>query len=109
MFDDGTPGGGGLFETAFPIMFGLAFVLVICVLLFIFFKGIRRWNDNNNSPVVTHAARVVGKRLQTSTSNSPAGVGAGSSASTSTAYFVTFQLSNTDERHELPVNGRYYG
>lgn len=109
MFDEGAPGGGGLFEAIFPIFFGVVFVLVIGMFVLTIYKGVRQWKNNNNSPVVTRAARVVGKRQQVSTSNTPASGGAPSSSSTSTTYFVTFQLSNTNERHELPVNSRYYG
>lgn len=55
------------------------------------------------------AARVAEKRQETSTSSYPASGGAPSSSSTSQWYYVTFQLSHTNERHELPVNGRYDG
>jgi len=60
----------------------------------------RRYDDQQ--PLLSRDARVVGKRLST------AGVH-GMQGSTRTSYFVTFEIRDTGERLELPVSGIEYG
>ena len=95
---------------AFPIIFGLVFVLVIGGILFAVVKGIGTWEWNNKQPVQSLPARLVSKRTDTS--------GGGSSlmndnddmmnSRVTTSYYVTFEVDG-GERKEFGLSGREYG
>lgn len=51
-----------LLSTIFPIFF----VIVLAIILFGVFKGIKQWSYNNKQPVLTVDAKIVGKRSDTS-------------------------------------------
>lgn len=91
---------GDFMFSAFPIFFGLIFIIVISFFIFIIVKGISQWNTNNNSPKLTVPAEVVTKRTETS--------GGSGDSSASTWYYATFQVESGD-RMELPMKGSEYG
>ena len=91
---------GDFMFSAFPIFFGLIFIIVISFFIFIIVKGISQWSTNNNSPKLTVPAEVVTKRTETS--------GGSGDSSASTWYYATFQVESGD-RMELPMKGSEYG
>lgn len=93
------------FDTTSDIMFTFIPILMIGMVLFVVVKGISQWNSNNQSPKLTVAAFVAGKRTNTS-SHHHGGEHAHSSASTT--YYVTFQFESGD-RSEFSVSGSAYG
>lgn len=92
-----------ILEAAFPIFF----LLVIGIITFAIISGIRQWNKNNHSPVLTVDARVVNMREAVShhhhMSNDQL-----INHSASTTYYATFQVESGD-RIELKVSGKEYG
>ncbi len=62
------------------------------------FRGLNIWSRNNNSPLLTVPATLVGKRQEHSRSQD----------SSTTWYYVTFELPGHD-RLELPVHGQQWG
>ncbi len=95
------------FNSMFPIMFGLVFVIVIGVFLFVFVNGIRTWNKNNHSPRLSVRARVVAKRTSVSHRHHHTGTG-NVHMGTDTSYYATFEVESGD-RMELHVSGHEYG
>lgn len=100
--------GYGMFESIFTIMF----VFIVGMFVFTMIRGIREWNNNNQSPRLTVDAIVVAKRTDVSRhhhANAGDMTGAhGYHTSSSTTYYVTFQVESGD-RMELHVSGREYG
>ena len=90
---------------AFPFMFTLVFVLVICVFAFVLFRGVTTWSKNNHSPVLTVQAAVVAKRANTTHHHQ---TGTDQMSHSSTSYYATFQFDSGD-RLELPVPSGEYG
>ena len=88
-------------DTLFPFFFFAITAIVVATFVVIFVKGIREWNHNNHSPVLTVPAKVVAKREHRS-HNSAADV------HTSTSYYATFEVESGD-RMELSLSGREYG
>lgn len=97
---------------AFPLMFGIIFIIVIGMFVVTAVRGIGEWNKNNQSPRLTVAATVVAKRQKVSHSrHANAGDMSGAHGyhtSTHTTYYVTFQVESGD-RMELAVSGSEYG
>ena len=92
-------GGPGLFEIAF----GLVFLLIIGVFLFVLITGLREWNRNNHSPRLSVPAALVAKRTHVSHHH-----GDSHMHHSSTSYYVTFQVESGD-RMELHLSGSEYG
>lgn len=92
----------GFFETVFPIVFSLMFVVVIGFFIFTLVKHIGSWHKNNNSPKLSVDATVVGKR------NNVYRHHMNDHTSYHTEYFVTFQFQSGD-RLELSVPGDEVG
>ena len=94
---------------AFPLIFGLVFVLVIGGILYAIVKGIRTWAWNNGQPVQSLPARLVSKRTDTSGGgtmmNDNDNMG---SSRVTTWYYVTFEVDG-GERKEFGVGGQEYG
>ena len=94
---------------AFPLIFGLIFVLVIGAILYAIVKGIRTWAWNNQQPVQSLPARLVSKRTDTSGGgtmmNDNDNMG---SSRVTTWYYVTFEVDG-GERKEFGVGGQEYG
>ena len=74
----------------FPVFFFAITVIVVATFVVIFVKGIREWNHNNHSPVLTVPAKVVAKREHRS-HNSAAG---DDIVHTSTSYYATFEVES---------------
>lgn len=89
----------------FGAMFSIVFFLIIGMFIVIVVRGLSEWNKNNNSPRLTVAATVVGKRMNVSHHHHG---GEGAHTSSSTTYYVTFQVESGD-RMELHVSGSEYG
>lgn len=87
--------GMGFFDTVFPVMFGLVFVVVLAIFVMTFVRSIGQWHRNNQSPRLTVEATVVDKRSQMHHSGNDDHM-------TSTTYYVTFQVTSGD-RMELEV------
>lgn len=90
---------------AFGAMFSIVFFLVVGVFIVTIVKGLSEWNKNNNSPRLTVAATVVGKRMNVSHHHNG---GEMNHSSSSTSYYVTFEVESGD-RMELHVSGKEYG
>ncbi|MGZ4135356.1 MAG: DUF2500 domain-containing protein [Tumebacillaceae bacterium] len=89
-------------STLIPIFF----VIVFALLIFRVVRGIGEWSRNNQQPVLTVDALVVGKRHHTS--NRVHNSDQMHHHHSNTTYFVTFQVESGD-RLELQVSGREYG
>lgn len=81
-------------------LFPLFFILIIGIILFVIFSGIKQWRYNNKQPRLNVDAVVVSKRTEVS--------GGSNDSSASTWYYVTFQVESGD-RMELAVRGSNYG
>ena len=79
-------------DTLFPVFFFAITAIVVATFVVIFVKGIREWNHNNHSPVLTVPAKVVAKREHRS-HNSAAG---DDIVHTSTSYYATFEVESGD-------------
>lgn len=94
------------------IGFLFVFILVICMFIVTFVRGISQWNKNNHSPKLVVDARVVSRRTSVSHHHhAAAGDAAGAHGyhtSSSTSYYVTFQVESGD-RMEFHVSGQEYG
>lgn len=101
-------GGMDFMFNVFPILFGVLFCFILGVFIVVFAGGIRQWNRNNHSPVLTVAATVVAKRVNVSTSHHHHGSGSMGHTSTSSSYYVTFEVESGD-RMELSMSGEEYG
>jgi hypothetical protein len=96
------PGFGGfdiMFEL-FPFIFGAVFLIVIGTFIFVIFKNISQWSNNNKQPQLTVPADVKTKRSRVS--------GGSNDTSARTTYFVTFEVESGD-RMELQVKPGDYG
>jgi len=87
-----------LFIMLIPSVVIIGFGVFIFMMIRNAIKGIRQWNKNNNSPVLSVHAKVIAKRVSVHahTNNS------------STFYYVTFQVESGD-RLEFHMNGNEYG
>lgn len=102
-----------LFESSFPIIFTLVFLLVSGTFVYVIISGLVRFFKNQASPQLVVLARVAAKR--TETRSSPGHTyhhGTNhyhhSHSHTFTRYFITFELED-NKRIELQVTGRDYG
>lgn len=89
----------------FSIVFGIAFILIFSVIIFVIVKSIAQWNKNNNSPRLSTDATIVTKREDFSHYNSGDDM---MSSSTNTTYYVTFQVPSGD-RIEFHISSNEYG
>lgn len=96
----------GFFNSVFPFIFGLVFVIIIGFFLLTLINGIRTWNRNNSSPRLSVRAKLTAKR--TNVSHHHTGTGHNTHMSTSTSYYVTFEVESGD-RIEFHVSGQEYG
>ncbi len=92
--------GFGFFDSLFPFMFGLVFLLIISVFVVLIVRSLTIWKKNNNSPRLTVKARVVAKRTAVSSGSRQ--------TMASTRYFATFEFASQD-RLELPVPSQQFG
>ncbi len=88
----------------FSIIFFLVFFLVLSMIVITFFRGIKQWKKNNDSPRLTVEAKVATKR-----SNFYRNAGTDHHVGTGhTTYYITFEVQSGD-RMELNVPGQEYG
>jgi hypothetical protein len=96
----------GIMFTLVPIFIGVVAIIIVGVILFTIFSGIKQWSHNNKQPVLTVVSKVVGKRSKVNTSNSNQNDNMHSS--TSTTYFATFEVESGD-RIEFSIKDREFG
>jgi len=95
--------------TAVPVMIGIIFVVILCVIIVSAVKGVAQWSRNNNSPVLTVEVRVTAKRTDVSHHTYPHSDNAAMHhTSSSTEYYTTFEVESGD-RMELRVPDKEYG
>ena len=90
-----------------PILMFLTFLLVTGIIIYRAVQGVRRWNKNNNSPVLTVEATLVTKRSDVRYHHHHVGT-SGMHRTSSTAYFATFEVASGD-RMELKIADSEYG
>ena len=96
--------GWGFFNSVFPVLFALVFLLVAGLIVYAVVEGIAKSAKNAAAPRLTVAARVVGKRddhHRHAGTNHTAGHGW-------TIYFATFEVESGD-RMELELSGEESG
>ena len=77
-------------------------VVIILIAIAMLSRNVIEWHRNNQQPVISVQARVIGKRPEVSGSSLDSG------GSTSTCYYCTFELT-TGQRLEYIVPGKQYG
>lgn len=97
----------GIIDSLFPVFFIIIFVIVIGMFIATAIRGASEWNKNNQSPVLTVDATLVGKRESHSHHHHNNGNGADNIAIISN-YYITFEVQSGD-RMEFNVSGREYG
>ena len=90
----------------FENLFAVIFFLVIGTFIINIGRGIGEWVSNNNSPRLTVAASVTGKRSHTSRHHH--NHNGHHHTTRTTSYYVAFQVESGD-RMELKMTGREYG
>ena len=96
--------GFGFFDSVFPVLFTVMFVLILGVIIATLARNVGQWHKNNKSPRLTVQATVVSKRMEVTRHHD-----ANSHMShSSTWYYATFQVESGD-RMEFSVNGKEYG
>lgn len=101
-------GFGGIMFAVIPIIVFLGFIFVFGMIIFRGIQGAKQWKRNNDSPVLTVDARVVGKRADVSHYHHNTGNDNMSHMSSTTTYYVTFEVESGD-RMELHVRDTEYG
>jgi hypothetical protein len=96
----------GIMFTLVPIFIGVVAVIIVGVILFAIFSGVKQWSHNNKQPVLTVVSKVVSKRSNVSTSISNQNDHMHSS--TSTTYYATFEVESGD-RIEFSIQDREFG
>ena len=92
-----------------PVFVILVFAIVIIMLLVVAVRGVSRWHQNNQSPVLTVEAEIVAKRADVTHHNHHTGTDGGMMHTTSsTSYYATFQVESGD-RMELYIPRNEYG
>ena len=95
--------GFSLLESLFPILFFMAFGLVLGIFILSLVRGIRTYRKNNAAPVLTVQCRVVDKRMEVSHR-----MDGDALPHSFVRYYATFQVESGD-RLEFAVEGQEYG
>ena len=66
--------GFGFFDSVFPVLFTVMFVLVLGVIIVTLVRNVSQWHKNNNSPRLTVQATVVSKRMEVTQATRPHGI-----------------------------------
>lgn len=98
----------GTFFGAFSVIFFLVFAVIIVAMIVMGVRGISQWSKNNNSPLLTIPAKVVGKRMDVRHYHRSSDGSMGGSYNASTDYYVTFEFDN-GSRTELRLSGQESG
>ena len=96
--------GFGFFDSVFPVLFTVMFVLILGVIIATLVRNVGQWHKNNKSPRLTVQATVVSKRMEV-THRHDANM---HTSHSSTWYYATFQVESGD-RMEFSVSGKEYG
>lgn len=104
-FGDGFGFNGGFFGIM-GIIFPLIFIVVLGLILFTAFKGIKQWSHNNKQPVLTVNAKIVSKRMDVKHRSNHHNDHV--SHSSHTYYYATFEVESGD-RMEFGLSGHDYG
>ena len=56
--------GFGFFDSVFPVLFTVMFVLILGVIIATLVRNVGQWHKNNKSPRLTVQATVVSKRME---------------------------------------------
>ena len=91
----------------FPILFFIVFFFIFGMIIAQMIRGVKQWNKNNNSPVLSVEAKVIAKRPEVSVYHHAAGNNAMHTHS-HTTYYATFQVESGD-RMELEIPSGEYG
>ena len=83
--------GFGFFDSVFPVLFTVMFVLILGVIIATLVRNVGQWHKNNKSPRLTVQATVVSKRMEVTRH-----------------HYATFQVESGD-RMELSIPDRDYG
>lgn len=103
----GMPGGffaGDFLFQLFPIFF----IIVLGIILFSFFRGIKEWNNNNQQPKLSVAAILVAKRTRVRRHGGTHHNNHHHHSHTATDYFCTFEVESGD-RMEFMVKEGVFG
>ena len=96
--------GFGFFDSVFPVLFTVMFVLVLGVIIVTLVRNVSQWHKNNNFLCLFVLFTVVSKRMEVTRHHD-----ANSHMShSSTLYYATFQVESGD-RMELSIPERDYG
>ena len=82
--------GFGFFDSVFPVLFTVMFVLILGVIIATLVRNVGQWHKNNKSPRLTVQATVVSKRMEVTRHHD---VNSHMSHS-STWYYATFQVES---------------
>ena len=96
--------GFGFFDSVFPVLFTVMFVLVLGVIIVTLVRNVSQWHKNNNSPRLTVDATIVSKRMDVTHHHN----NTTHTNSSSTWYYATFQVDSGD-RIEFSVSGPEFG
>ena len=84
--------GSDLFFSGFIVIFFIIFALILGLFIVTIVKGVKQWNINNNSPVLTVDTKIVTKRINVRHSSSSVNNDNGMhTSSTSTDYLALRQ------------------
>ena len=98
-----------LWYNIMSVIVGVGFTVVIGLIAVQLIRGGVQWNINNNSPVLTVAAKLVAKRTKVDSHVHTHGTEVATHHfSNSTIYYVTFEVDSGD-RIELKVPGGEFG
>ena len=101
-----SPMGFNFMFTLVPMIIAVGFIFVFGMILYSIITGVKQWDKNNHSPLLTVDATIVTKRADVSTHHHTSEEHM--STSTSTTYYVTFQVESGD-RMEFQVMDQEYG
>lgn len=99
----GMPGGffaGDFLFQLFPIFF----IIVLGIILFSFFRGIKEWNNNNQQPKLSVAAILVAKRTRVRR-HGGTHHNDHHHSHTATDYFCTFEVESGDRMEFMVKEG----
>ncbi|MFE7061575.1 DUF2500 domain-containing protein [Sutcliffiella sp. NPDC057660] len=102
----GLPGGffaGDFLFQLFPIFF----IIVLGIILFSFFRGIKEWNNNNQQPKLSVAAILVAKRTRVRRHGGAHNHDHHHHSHTSTDYFCTFEVESGDRMEFMMKEGAF--
>lgn len=100
--------GPGLLFSLVPMMMVFLFTVFFIILIVKAVSGVRNWSKNNASPVLSVAAKVVGKREDVRSYANAAGPNQPMTPASSTSYAATFEVESGD-RMEFRLQGQEYG